>query len=282
MQTQQSVVNGISSIKGKPFLLLVQLIFILATTSYAVSAAADGAVLEIPTVLVKGGCFLMGDQFGDGGLDEKPVHEVCVDDYHLGKFEVTQAEWARVMKNNPSQDKQGNNYPVENVSWYDAQAFIKKLQAATGLPWRLPTEAEWEYAARSGGKKQKFPGAGSGEDLPEYAWFGANSDSRTHPVGEKKPNELGLYDMAGNVLEWVQDRYDPDYYRQSAHDNPKGDPFGVNRIMRGGSADQDAGFLRASYRDYMAPGSHGKWVGLRLALPADGKTTPAGKGVIPP
>ena len=226
-------------------------------------------------VFVKGGCFSMGDQFGDGGLDEKPVHEVCVDDFYLGKFEVTQAEWERTMGSNPSQYKKGGDFPVENVSWTDARAFIGKLRRDTGKPWRLPTEAEWEFAARGSGKKVKYPGAGTEENLPDYAWFEANADFRTHPVGGRKPNELGLYDMAGNVWEWVQDRYDRDYYRQSPRTNPKGDPFGVNRILKGGSVYQAAGFLRASYRDYMAPETRGNCVGLRLALPANQGTSGA-------
>jgi formylglycine-generating enzyme required for sulfatase activity len=263
--------RGISRLKATGARMpqfLVQLAIILAAFGHPVVVAAGEADLDIPMVLVKGGCFPMGDTFGDGGIDEKPIHDVCVADFFLGKYEVTQGEWTRVMGSNPSQYQKGNDYPVENVSWADAREFIKKLRQETGRPWRLPTEAEWEYAARGGGKKQKYAGTSSRNDLPEYAWFEENADFQTHPVGGKKPNELGLYDMAGNVWEWVQDRYDRDYYRQSPRDNPKGDPFGVNRILKGGSAYQDAGFLRSSYRDYVAPEAHGNCVGLRLALPA--------------
>lgn len=270
--TEKKTVSAAHAIRrmkraGMP-LLLVRLAIIVAATGLPVAATASETGPDIPMVLVKGGCYSMGDTFGDGGIDEKPVHDVCVSDFYLGKYEVTQGEWTGVMGTNPSQYRKGDNYPVENVSWADARAFIKKLRQATGRPWRLPTEAEWEYAARGGGKNQKYPGTSSADSLPDYAWFEANSDFQTHPVGGKKPNELGLYDMAGNVWEWVQDRYDRDYYRQSPRDNPKGDPFGVNRILKGGSAYQAAGFLRSSYRDYTAPEARGNCVGLRLALPA--------------
>jgi len=211
----------------------------------------------------------MGDTFGDGGSDEKPGHEVCVGDFYLGKYEVTQTLWSRVMGNNPSEFKGEGNLPVENVSWNDAQLFIRKLRLESGRRWQLPTEAQWEFAARSGGRKQKYPGTGDGAELGDCAWYAANAAGTTHPVGSRRGNSLGIHDMAGNVWEWVQDRYDRDYFRQSPRDNPKGDPFGVNRILKGGSIRQEAGFLRASYRDYLAPEGRGDCVGLRLALPVD-------------
>jgi formylglycine-generating enzyme required for sulfatase activity len=186
----------------------------------------------------------------------------------MGKFEITQEQWERVMGHNPSTFKKGGTYPVENVSWVDAQEFTRRLGRLTGLKWRLPTEAEWEYAARNGGKKLKFAGTSDERNLSDYAWYEGNSDERTHPVGSKKPNALGLYDMSGNVWEWVQDRYDRDYYRQSPQNNPKGDPFGLNRILKGGSAQTGAGYLRASYRDYVAPDNRGAFFGLRLVLSA--------------
>ncbi len=242
--------------------------FILAYCLFPCSAHAGGKTPEIPIVFVKGGCFLMGDNFGDGGIDEKPVHRVCVDDFYMGKYAVTQEEWKKVMGDNPSPFRQGGKYPVESISWNDAQEFIHRLRKISGLKWRLPTEAEWEYAARSGGKKERYAGTDNEAELDAYAWHDGNSEMIVHPVGEKKPNGIGLYDMSGNVWQWVQDRYDRDYYRQSPSDNPKGDPFGVNRIVRGGSALVNRGFLRLSYRDYLAPEYRGACFGFRLALSA--------------
>jgi formylglycine-generating enzyme required for sulfatase activity len=238
-----------------------------SAASPAVSAATS--LPEILLVKVNGGCFRMGDIFNAGGADEKPVHEACVKEFSIGKFPVTQDQWTSVMGNNPSEYRGDGNLPVEGISWNDAQAFIKALRQKTGKNWRLPTEAEWEYAARSGGKERKYPLAGKDEELGEYAWLESNSGLKPHPTGTKKPNELGLYDMAGNVWQWVQDRYDPDYYRQSPRNNPKGDPFGVNRVLKGGSAYTGAYQLRIAYRDYQSPDSHGNCVGLRLAISAE-------------
>jgi formylglycine-generating enzyme len=228
--------------------------------------AGDAAAIDL--VQVKGGCFRMGDIFDSGGADERPAHEVCVADFSLGRYPVTQREWKSVMGSNPSQYR-GDELPVENVSWNDAQAFAKALSVRTGRKWRLPTEAEWEYAARGAGKEQKYPGTSREAELEQFAWLDSNSGLKTHPVGTRKPNDLGLYDMAGNVWQWVQDRYDRDYYRQSPRLNPKGDPFGANRILKGGSVYQEAGFLRVSYRDYQDPEKRGNCVGMRLALSED-------------
>ncbi|KAF0219900.1 MAG: hypothetical protein FD174_1624 [Geobacteraceae bacterium] len=249
-----------------PFMLLTT-VAIVITTAILVQAADE--LPDIPLVFVKGGCFDMGDTFGDGGSDEKPVHQVCVDDFYMGKYEVTREQWQAVMGNNSSSMTHSKTYPVDSVSWNDASEFFKRLNARTGLKWRMPTEAEWEYTARSGGKKQKYPGFSDEGSVEDYAWQDVNSGGKPHPVGEKKPNELGLYDMAGNVWEWVQDRYDRDYYRLSPKMDPKGDPFGVNRIIKGGSALKSAGALRASYRDYVAPETRGACFGLRLVMSAD-------------
>jgi formylglycine-generating enzyme required for sulfatase activity len=241
---------------------------LLLITLAVIPVAATEKIPEVPIVFVKGGCFDMGDTFGEGGTDEKPVHQVCLDDFYMGKYVVTQEQWESVMGNNPSQFKKGGNYPVEGVSWDDAREFTRRLSRLTGLKWRLPTEAEWEYAARGGGRKLKFAGTSDEQRLDDFAWHEGNSDDMTHPVGAKKPNGLGLYDMSGNVWEWVRDRYDRDYFRQSPRKNPKGDPFGLNRILKGGSARTGIGFLRASYRDYVAPDTRGDCFGLRLALSA--------------
>ncbi len=179
-------------------------------------------------VFVKGGCFQMGDQFGDGDSDEKPVHEVCLDDFYIDKTEVTQRAYRQQTGKSPSRFK-GDDRPVELVSWHDAKAYCQKAGK------RLPTEAEWEYAARSGGKKEKYAGTSGSPDA--YAWYDKNSGKKTHPVAQKKPNGLGLYDMSGNVWEWVSDWYDKSYYASSPRNNPKGLSSGSYRVWRGGSWD---------------------------------------------
>lgn len=217
-------------------------------------------------VLVKGGCLGMGDQFGDGEDDERPVHEVCVADYYLGKYEVTQAQWRRVTGVNPSHfSRCGPNCPVESISWNDIRDYIRDINAGAGRRYRLPTEAEWEYAARSGGKKEKWAGTNKEDELGEYAWFDANSDERTHAVGGKKPNGLGMYDMSGNVWEWVQDRYDGSYYRSAAKDDPKGPARGEDHVLRGGSWDYFPWYCRTTYRYWDDPGMW-YFVGFRLAF----------------
>jgi len=223
---------------------------------------------EIEMVLVKGGCFQMGDTFGDGGSDEKPVHEVCIKDFYIGKYEVTQGQWQAVMGNNPSYFKGcGYNCPVENVSWDDAQEFIRKLNKMTGKKYRLPYEAEWEYAARSGGKKEQWAGTSNLNDIEDYAWYSENSEKSTHPVGQKKPNGIGIYDMSGNVDEWVSDYYDAKYYEKSPKETPTGPSSGSGKVLRGGSWSGTPLFVRASGRFGVAPSGR-LTDGFRLALPS--------------
>lgn len=173
--------------------------------------AYTDSVTGMEFVLVKGACFHMGDNLrdvdndgvGDVDKDEMPVHEACVDDFYIGRHEVTQGQWEEVMGSNPSNSMNGNNYPVERVSWNDVQDFIGKLNNKTGRNYRLPTDAEWEYAARSGEKKETWAGTSDKSELRRYAWYSSNnSRGQTHPVGQKEPNGLGLYDMTGNVWEW--------------------------------------------------------------------------------
>ena len=148
-------------------------------------------------VPVRGGCFQMGDTFGKGYPDEKPVHQACVSDFAIGRYSVTQGEWKQVMGNNPSKFSScGDDCPVEQVSWEDAQSFIQRLNSRSGKEYRLPTEAEWEFACRSGGKKEMYCG---GDNINAVAWFSGNSGRKTHPVGQKQPNGLGLYDMEPSV-----------------------------------------------------------------------------------
>ena len=221
-------------------------------------------------VAVKGGCFQMGSN--DGGSDEKPVHEVCLDDYYIGRTEVTQALWKAVMNNNPSNFK-GDKLPVELVSWDDAQEFVKKLNRMTGKEFRLPTEAEWEYAAVSAPLNNRSPYKYAGSNnINEVAWYSGNSGSKTHPVAQKKANAFGLYDMSGNVYEWCQDWYDSDYYKNSPRHNPQGPSSGSIRVRRGGSWGYSAFFFRAyrcrsAYRNPDTPGYRRNDIGFRLVSP---------------
>jgi len=195
--------------------------------------------------------------------DEKPVHTVCVDGFHVGKYEVTQGQWREVMGNNPSRFSScGDNCPVESVSWNDARGFIGRLNAKTGMNYRLPTEAEWEYAARSGGKREKYAG---GDNIDSVAWYDGNSGRRTHPVGTKLPNGLGLYDMSGNVLEWCSDWYGASYYGSSPRNNPKGPSSGSVRVVRGGCWSGDRQDARAAYRERNTPNYRYSILGFRLA-----------------
>ena len=223
---------------------------------------------EMEFLPVKGGCYEMGDTFGDGYDVEKPVHEVCVADFWMGKYEVTQGQWQKVMEANPSHFKNEDRHPVENVNWDDVQKFIEKLNQATGKRFRLPTEAEWEYAARSGGKREKWAGTNDEASLGEYAWFLVNSGEKTQPVGRKRPNGLGLHDMSGNVWEWVQDWYSGTYYSESPKDNPPG-PLRLQtyRGLRGGSFNDKTRNIRTSNRSgAVGPPSRNHFTGFRLAL----------------
>ena len=207
----------------------------------------------------------MGDTFGDGTENERPVHEVCVDDFYIGKYPVTQAQWQSVMGNNPSHFKDcGGNCPVEQILWEDALKFIARLNELTSKKYRLPTEAEWEYAARSGGKKEKYSGSNRATAV---AWYQGNSGGRTHPVGTKSPNGLGIYDMSGNVWQWVQDWSDPSYYRESPRSNPQGPAIGSLHVMRGGSWLSPAWCARAACRGWLPDDfKRINHCGLRLAM----------------
>jgi len=220
-------------------------------------------------VFIKGGCYEMGDTFEDGRKDEKPVHNVCVDDFYLGTHEVTQEQWEKVMGSNPSYFRKGNNYPVEQVSWEDVQQFISRLNNQAGRSYRLPTEAEWEYAARSGGKKEKYAGTSQEGELKQYAWFAPNSDLQTHPVGQKRPNGLGLHDMTGNVAELCLDWYDDNYYKNSPRDNPKGPNTGTYRVFRGNSYFAYDYRARVSARSMVTPSMrNNNFIGFRLGFSA--------------
>ncbi len=235
-----------------------------STTPKTLSFTVNGVTFEM--VYVEGGTFTMGataEQGEDAFDNEKPAHKVTLDDYAIGKFEVTQALWAAVMGNNPSRFK-GDDRPVECVSWVDCQTFVKKLNGLTGKKFRLPTEAEWEYAARGGKKSKGYKYSGS-NNLNEVAWYDGNSGSQTHPVGTKKPNELGVYDMSGNVWEWCND-WDG-AYSPTAANNPVGPSSGSYRVIRGGGWDFDAGSCRVSCRLRSYPVDWCECIGFRLVLP---------------
>ena len=216
-------------------------------------------------IAVKGDTFQMGatsEQGSDAKSDEKPVHNVTLSDYYIGETEVTQELWDAVMGSNPSNFK-GNKKPVENVSWNDCQEFITKLNQLTGKNFRLPTEAEWEYAARGGNKSLDYKYSGS-DIVGVVAWYYSNCGSQTHDVKTKQANELGIYDMSGNVLEWCQDRYGS--YSSGSQTNPTGPSSGSYRVFRGGGWSSDAGSCRVSYRNYDSPGGRFNKIGFRLAL----------------
>jgi formylglycine-generating enzyme required for sulfatase activity len=184
-------------------------------------------------VFVKGGCFEMGcgNWTSNCNPHEKPVHEVCLDGFYIDKTEVTQKAYVELAGEHTFYHKDCDNCPADNVTWQEADEYCRKAGK------RLPTEAEWEYAARSGGKKEKY--AGTSRKPDKYTWYGGGSGgtsgSRIHPVGQKKPNGLGLYDMSGNAFEWVADWYDAKYYKKSPSNNPQGPSSGTYRILRGGS-----------------------------------------------
>lgn len=216
-------------------------------------------------VFVEGGTFMMGaiDEQGSDVFDnEKPAHQVALDSYYIGKFPVTQRLWTAVMDSNPSYFK-GDNLPVEQVSWDDVQDFLRNLNTITGKSYRLPTEAEWEYAARGGRQSQGYKYAGS-NDIDLVAWYDGNSGNKTHEVGTRFPNELGIYDMSGNVFEWCQDWYGS--YSSTSQRNPQGSTGGSCRVYRGGGWSGYAGYCRVSGRYYLTPGSGYDYLGFRLAL----------------
>ena len=238
--------------------------------SNAASTSASNAKLNLKNltsnmVYVSGGTFTMGatsEQGSEADSDEKPTHSVSVSSFYICKYEVTQALWKAVMGSNPSNWK-GDNLPVETVSWNDCQDFIRKLNALTGKNFRLPTEAEWEFAARGGNKSRGYKYAGS-NNIGDVAWFYGNSGNKTHVVGTKSPNELGIYDLSGNVWEWCQDWYGN--YSSASQTNPTGASSGSDRVLRGGSWSRVAGDCRSSIRRYDAPGNNYISNGLRLVL----------------
>ena len=211
-------------------------------------------------VYVEGGTFQMGSNRGYS--DENPIHTVTVNGFFMDKMEVTQAEYRRVMGNTPSNYDGCDDCAVEEVSWHDANAYAKKVGK------RLPTEAEWEYAARGGNKSKGYTYSGS-NNLDAVGWYDRNSNKKTNPVGHKQPNELGLYDMSGDVFEWCSDWYGD--YSSSQQTDPQGSNSGESRVLRGGSWGNDAVNCRITYRcrfNLDGPVYGFNSFGLRLVMPA--------------
>ena len=248
-------------ISGLAMLLVIGIVFFVQNTFFSNNAIDE--LLSEGMVYVPGGSFTMGNTDDkEGYTEEKPSHQVTLSDYYISKYEVTQALWKAVMKNNPSQFKEGSKYPVEMVSWDDCQEFISKLNTITGKKFRLPTEAEWEYAARGGNSVNKSDNL-SGESLKEIAWVSENSEITTSSVGTKNPNELGLFDMLGNVSEWCQDRYG--LYSNEPQINPTGPETGEAFVIRGGSWANSLWGCRISGRDSERPSHRASYIGFRLA-----------------
>lgn len=266
---------------------------------------------EMEFIFVKGGCYPMGNTFeGKDGkalpyhplyledytpetYDER-VHEVCMSDFYLGKYEVTNRQYRQFLLDTGSHLPEweepesshniytgGNDYyaamgnaltaddhPVVGISWYDAVAFTDWLSKKTGRTFRLPTEAQWEFAARSGGKVEKWAGTNDLPSLPKHAWFADNANGKTRAVGQKLPNGLGFYDMSGNVWEWCQDWYDVHYYGGSPRHDPQGPPVGTARVLRGGSWISIPATVRTANRDWGYPLSRTSIYGFRVAMSA--------------
>jgi formylglycine-generating enzyme required for sulfatase activity len=218
--------------------------------------------IEPKLVFVEGGFFKMGNQYSAENV--KPSHNVVLSSFYIGKYEVTQAEWRSVMGNNPSRFIGCENCPVEQVSWEDIQDYINKLNSQTGKNYRLPTEAEWEYAAKGGNKSCRYNYSGS-HNLNLVGWYWDNSFNKTSAVGTKQANELGLCDMSGNVWEWCSDWYGP--YSAEEQINPQGPENGVCRVLRGGSCFFGLSESSSEFRNLGDPVSRGYDCGFRLVLP---------------
>jgi formylglycine-generating enzyme required for sulfatase activity len=279
--------------------LLLLCLFLLSSPLPGGALAAQAAEkiysnsLGMEFILIPAGSFTMGTEqsspYGYG--DERPQHRVTIQSFYLGSYEVTQAQWTAVMRNNPSEFARQNN-PVERISWHDAQMFIKRLNQKEGRRrYRLPTEAEWEYAARAG-TNSAYSFGDDPDSLGRYGWYSGNSDDTTHPAGQKEPNPWGLYDMYGNVEEWVQDRGDKTYYpaspgsdsepksgwlqrpgdnagtyyARSPLSDPQGPSSGPNRVLRGGSWNLGPQWCRSASRNKSGPAFCYSTAGFRLAL----------------
>jgi len=221
----------------------------------ALHTETSNSASHINMAYIEGGCFIMGSPEGEGDADEHPQHQVCLDGYYIDRYEVTQAEYERVVKKNPSVFNKCPNCPVEYVSWYEAKEYCEKIGK------RLPSEAEWEFAARAGTEARYY--WGNSPDTA-YVWYAANSGNRTHPVGQKRPNAKGLYDMLGNVREWCADKFSDNIYRMSAVRDPLSST-GRFQVQRGGSWMDDARKVRSAARGSDDPKTRDSMIGFRCA-----------------
>ncbi len=223
----------------------------------------------IELVYVQGGVFMMGSDNSEAPDREKPAHKVKLSDFYIGKYPVTQDIWQTIMGNNPSRF-QGEKRPVEQVSWEDVQKILVRLNQQTGKNFRLPTEAEWEYAARGGIYSQGYTYAGS-DRLKQVGWYNENSNDQTQFVGQLLANELGLQDMSGNVWEWCQDWFSEEYYeecqKRGVVEYPKGPDKGSGRVLRGGGYFGNSLYCRSVDRDRRDPEDRLDFIGFRLVLP---------------
>ena len=257
--------------------VIVAIVFMLNNNSQDISAETsvnaawtnetktfEANGVSFTMIPIEGGTFTMGatSEMTEPEPDEEPTHQVTLSSYYIGETEVTQALWQAVMGSNPSSFK-GDNLPVESVSWHDCQTFISRLNSLTGKLFRLPTEAEWEFAARGGNQSRHTQYSGSSR-IDDVAWYLGHSGGKTHPVKTKQPNELGLYDMSGNVWEWCQDWLGS--YSSDAQTNPTGASSGYNRVIRGGCWSNSPSCCRSSSRYANAPKISGYYLGLRLVL----------------
>lgn len=241
-------------------LVLLQCLFIIECLGEPIS--------DDDFVKIEGDCFQMGDQFGDGLPDELPVHLVCLSDFYISRYEVTQEQWHYVMGNNPSHNQENSRYPVDVVSWHEVELFIKRLNSKTHRKYRLPTEAEWEYACRAGGKHIKYGTADGTSSAHLLSHSGNEMESQgVKPVGSYPANELGLYDMSGNVSEWVLDWYDRAYYTKSPVNDPTllEDRTKRSRVRRGGYWGNKEWVMRCTFRNLRKPNYRLIGLGFRLA-----------------
>lgn len=279
--------------KKRTIIFSIAVVLVVTAAIVAVFALRGGKHPGEPEmVFVEGGTFIMGctsEQGSDCEPNESPNHSVTLSDFYISKYEVTQAQWEAVMKTSIRQQRdkalpffrevlyapdldtadlpifgEGPDYPMYYVSWEEAQEFATRLSQLTGKEYRLPTEAEWEYAARGGNKSKGYKYSG-GNMIEQVAWYSGNSGEKTHPVGKKQPNELGLHDMSGNVWEWCYDRGGE--YGSGSQTDPTGSASGKYRVARGGGCDFDAAYCRVSNRSNDAPSNRFDNLGFRLVCP---------------
>jgi formylglycine-generating enzyme required for sulfatase activity len=259
---------------------IILLLVVLATTSglsgqnenkteLVTSFILTDAGLDLEMIFVQGGDFVMGCLPGKDKKckkNELPPHEVTIANFYIGKFEVSQNQWKTLMGSLPNRFDGCDQCPIVDVSWHDVHLFLRKLNQLTGKQYRLPTEAEWEYAAKGGIKTQGFVYSG-GNILEDVAWFVDNSDKSTKPIGTILPNELGIYDMTGNVWEWCEDRYG--FYENKNIPMAKREDIGVERVTRGGARDSFHESCRVVFRSSANPDARSNTLGFRIALSAE-------------